>query len=98
MLAAMSDQDQVEPFVSVVIPHYNDLDNLRVCLAHLRRQSWPHERFEIIVADNNSAGGVVAVRGLAADIRIVPAPEQGAGPARNAAVAVARGEVLAFID
>jgi glycosyltransferase involved in cell wall biosynthesis len=86
------------PFVSVVVPHYNDLDNLRRCLAALRAQTWPADRFEIIVADNNSAGGTAAVRALDPAVTAVPAPIQGAGPARNAGVAQARGEVLAFID
>jgi cellulose synthase/poly-beta-1,6-N-acetylglucosamine synthase-like glycosyltransferase len=86
------------PLVSVIVPHYNDLANLACCLEHLRQQTWPADCREIIVADNNSQGGVPAVERLASDVRVVPAPEQGAGPARNAAVAVARGEVLAFID
>lgn len=85
-------------FVSVVIPHYNDLDNLRMCVDSLRRQSWPAHSVEIIVADNNSNGGVAAVAAIAPDCRVVPAAEQGAGPARNAGAAVARGEVLAFLD
>jgi len=90
--------DTTSRFVSVVIPHYNDLERLARCLECLRRQSWPADRFEIIVADNNSAGGVAAVQNLAPDVRVMPAPEQGAGPARNVGVAVARGNVLAFID
>lgn len=86
------------PFVSVIIPHYNDLDHLEHCLESLRRQTLPQERFEVIVADNNSVGGVQAVERTAPDVNVVHAPEQGAGPARNAGVAVARGAVLAFID
>jgi GT2 family glycosyltransferase len=87
------------PFlVSVVIPHYNDLQHLARCLESLRCQTIPRERFEVIVADNNSSGGVTAVQQIAADIIVVPASEQGAGPARNAGVAVARGVHLAFID
>jgi glycosyltransferase involved in cell wall biosynthesis len=57
----MSDEDQAIPFVSVIVPHYNDLENLATCVAQLRRQAWPRERCEIVVADNNSAGGVEAV-------------------------------------
>lgn len=90
--------DAALPFVSVVIPHYNDLDALAVCLAGLRRQSWPADRMEIIVADNNSACGLDAVARVASGCRVVPAPIQGAGPARNAGMAVSRGEILAFID
>jgi glycosyltransferase involved in cell wall biosynthesis len=86
------------PFVSVVIPHYNDLENLAQCLTRLERQTWPRDRFEIVVADNNSRGGIAALRALSPRIHAIPAPEQGAGPARNAGVAAATGEVLAFID
>jgi GT2 family glycosyltransferase len=87
-----------DPLVSVVIPHYNDLEALRVCVAGLHRQTWPASRMEIIVADNNSACGLEAVREAAPDCRIVHAPIQGAGPARNAGVRASRGEILAFID
>jgi GT2 family glycosyltransferase len=86
------------PFISIVIPHYNDLENLERCLIKLRRQTWPKNRFEIIVADNNSVGGVAAVERIAPDVRVVPAVKQGAGPARNAGVGIARGDILAFID
>lgn len=86
------------PFVSVVIPHYNDLAALAACIAGLQRQTWPAERMEIIIADNNSACGLEAVRAAAPGCRVIAAPVQGAGPARNAGAAVARGNVLAFID
>lgn len=86
------------PFVSVVIPHYNDLDRLRVCHARLLAQSWPHEQFEIVVADNNSACGLAAVQQAAPSALVVPAPIQGAGPARNAGIAASHGTVIALID
>jgi GT2 family glycosyltransferase len=89
---------RVPPAVSVVIPHYDQLEALARCLAALRRQTMPRERFEVIVADNNSAGGVEAVEAIAPDATVVAAPEQGAGPARNAGAAQGRGAVLAFID
>jgi glycosyltransferase involved in cell wall biosynthesis len=86
------------PFVSVIIPHYNDLEALSICIASLQRQTWPIESLEIIVADNNSACGIEPVIAAALGCRVVPAPIQGAGPARNAGAALARGEILAFID
>jgi GT2 family glycosyltransferase len=89
---------ETAPFVSVIVPHYNDFANLARCLGALRGQSWPSDRFEVIVADNNSEGGVAAVAAIAPWVRAVAAKEQGAGPARNAGAAVAQGEVLAFVD
>ncbi len=86
------------PRVSVIIPHYNDLDHLRECLGRLRLQTWPADRMEIIIADNNSRCGIAAVRELAEGCTVIPAPIQGAGPARNAAIAAAGGDVLALLD
>ena len=86
------------PLVSVVIPHFNDLGGLRLLLQRLQAQSWPADRLEIVIADNNSAGGIDAVIAAAPGCRVVPAPLQGAGPARNAGIAAASGKVLALID
>lgn len=85
--------------VSVIIPHWNDIENLARCLAHLRAQTVARENFEIVVADNNSSSGLEAVRAICgADVVLVEAKEQGAGPARNAAIAASRGDTLALID
>ena len=86
------------PPISVVIPHYNDLAGLQICLAALRAQSLPRCDFEVVVADNNSGCGIDAVRRAAPDAAVVPAPVQGAGLARNAGAAATRGRVLAFLD
>jgi len=87
------------PLISVVIPHYNDLANLERCMGLLVLQTLPRSQFEIVVADNNSRCPLTdverACRGLA---RVVPAPLQGAGAARNAGVEASRGRILAFID
>ena len=87
------------PFVSVVIPHYRDLGGLALCLAALERQTYPSDRFEIIVADNNSPEGEAAVaEEIAGRARLIVVTEKGAGPARNGGVTLATGEILAFTD
>jgi len=93
-------QERTDTEISVVIPHYNDLAHLDACLAALGRQTGlDRERFEIIVADNNSACGIAEVEKVAAGrARVILAAEQGAGPARNAGVAEANGSILAFTD
>ena len=87
------------PFVSVVVPHYRDLANLGRCLEALEAQTYPRDRFEIIVADNNSPEGEAAVaavvRGRAQLVIVV---ERGAGLARNGGAARAVGDILAFTD
>lgn len=58
---------------------------------------------EVVVVDNDPAGSAEAyVRGVAAEapfpVRYVHAPEPGVANARNAAVAAAGGELIAFLD
>lgn len=87
------------PMVSVIVPHYRDLDRLGLCLASLERQTYPRDRFEIIVADNASPEGEAAVAGVVnGRARLVIVREKGAGAARNGGVARADGEILAFTD
>ncbi|WP_238181471.1 glycosyltransferase [Methylobacterium trifolii] len=87
------------PAISVVMPHLDDLENLDLCLSHLQAQTLGRDHFEIVVSDNGSRGGLAAVAALAGTrARVVAAPERGAGPARNAGVAAAKGRILAFID
>ena len=86
-------------FVSIILPHYNDLENLKLCIALLEKQSFPRERFEIVVAENNSACGFDAVvQACGPGVFVIPAPLQGAAEARNAAIRAAKGDILAFID
>ncbi|MGZ6050056.1 MAG: glycosyltransferase family 2 protein, partial [Phenylobacterium sp.] len=88
-----------KPRVSVVIPHYQDLDGLALCLASLERQTLAKDQFEIVVSDNLSPAGEAAVaKVIAGRARLVLCGERGAGPNRNAGVAASRGEILAFID
>lgn len=55
--------------------------------------------FEIIVADDGSADGTVKILESYGDrIRILRCLHRGIGPCRNAAIRIARGEYLAFLD
>jgi GT2 family glycosyltransferase len=95
---AISDSGAAD-FVSVIVPHFDDYENLSVCLTLLQNQSFAKERTEIIVADNGSSRGIEAVREIVGDRgHVVEVAERGAGPARNIGARAARGETLAFID
>lgn len=89
----------MSPLISVIIPHYNDLENLRQCLDLLDAQSVPRERIEVLVADNNSPVGLPAVK-EATDGRaeVIVEARKGAGLARNAGAAAASADILAFVD
>lgn len=86
------------PVVSVIIPHLDDLERLRACMAALEAQTLARGALEIIVADNGSSCGLDRVEQACPAARVIAVAQRGAGPARNAAVALARGSVLAFTD
>src|SRR5208337_3961283 len=95
--APLAGQDA--PLISVIIPHYNDLAILERCMGLLAAQTLPRSQFEVVVADNNSRCGLNEVKRVCGGTaRVVPAPFQRAGAARNAAVEAPRGRVLAFIN
>ena len=51
----------------MIVPHYDDLASLDRCLSARRGQTYPAERFEIIVADNMSPIGAKAVAQIIGD-------------------------------
>ncbi len=84
--------DLADVFITVVIPHLNQPDNLARCLAALADNTRAPD--EIIVVDNGSA----ILPDVPAHVTLIQEKTPGPGPARNAGVAKARGNVLAFID
>jgi glycosyltransferase involved in cell wall biosynthesis len=81
--------------LSIIIPFHRNLDQLGRCLAALAQR--PSATEVIVVAD----GAVDDCRQLAADhgATVLPIPgPNGPAVARNRGAAVARGEVLAFVD
>ena len=48
-----------EPYVSIVIPSYNDQTDLSACLELLRRLDYPKQKLELVVWDNGSLDSTV---------------------------------------
>jgi glycosyltransferase involved in cell wall biosynthesis len=84
--------------ISVIIPHLNQPEALEACLASLDAQIFPRGDFEVVVVDNGSRALPLDVIRRRAGVRLLQERQPGPGPARNAGVAAARGEILAFID
>jgi glycosyltransferase involved in cell wall biosynthesis len=90
------------PFVSVIIPAYNDERGIQLTLASLQRQDYPTDRWEIIVVDNNSSDQTKAKAILFQDsigmLTVVTEEKQSSYAARNKGIDFAKGDILAFID
>lgn len=89
----------MDPVLTVVVPHYNDLAGLAACLAALDAQTLARDRFAIIVGDNNSPQGRAEIeRTIAGRARLVVEEKKGAAHARNAALPHVRTKFIAFTD
>ncbi|MEM7233069.1 MAG: glycosyltransferase, partial [Planctomycetota bacterium] len=85
------------PFVSVIIPARNAAGTLPECLIALRTQSYPKDRFEVIVVDDASTDSTAEVAQFFW-AKVVQVPPSGPGGARNAGVRESKGELLFFTD
>lgn len=89
--------------ISVVISTYNRSRMLIAALESVLRQECRGVRYEVIVVDNNSADNTRDVvdryiGGAHQNLRYIFERRQGSSHARNAGVAVARSEIVAFAD
>jgi glycosyltransferase involved in cell wall biosynthesis len=84
-------------FVSVVIPVYNGEAFIRGAIETVRAQNY--EPLEIIIVDDGSTDKTGSiVNSVAEHVRYVYQEHRGASSARNRGVALARGNLLAFLD
>lgn len=93
------------PFVSVVTPIYNRRDWVAELLATIEKQTYPRDRFELIIVDDNSTDGAWEdVQKFASDsafpVRCFRNETgiRGPGVTRNIGIEHAKGEIVAFID
>ncbi len=85
------------PFVSVVIPAYNEENNIVKTLQSLRNQTYPKDRYEVIVVDNSSTDKTAEVA-KKAGAKVVNEPQKGVQFARQAGFEAAKGEFIASTD
>ena len=85
------------PYVSVIIPVYNNQSGIDTCIKALLEQTWPKNFYEIIVVDNGSVPPIQV--NLPCEIlNLVTCLTPGAYSARNTGIAKSRGKVFAFTD
>src|SRR5512143_247273 len=82
--------------VSVVIPAYNDETRLPRAIRSVLAQTYPVS--EIVVVDDGSVDGTAAVAATFRKTICVRQKNSGAAGARNAGIARARSEWIAFLD
>jgi len=97
-----ADQDDSGgPTISVVMPTYNRLDRLPRALAALAEQTYPADRFEVVVVSDGATDGTNEwLRAQSFPFTLTPLfqENQGVAVARNQGVAQAQGDLILFID
>ncbi|MDP9179939.1 MAG: glycosyltransferase [Gemmatimonadota bacterium] len=90
------------PFVSVIIPTFNRSATLQMTVETFLAQSYPADRFEIVIVDNGSTDDTPQViQKMTAgepNVRGMTDGRRGAHFARNSGAIAARGSILYFTD
>lgn len=84
-----------EPFVSVVIPTHNNESTIRECLNSLINQSYPKDKYEIILVDDSTDSTTEIAKAYPVKILLrngLP------GAKRNFGIEQTKGEIIGFID
>lgn len=82
--------------VSVIVPLYNAARFIAEALASIRSQTVPAA--EVIVVDDGSTDEGPGIVAAAAGVRLVRKPHSGIGDTVSAGVAIAGGDLIAFLD
>lgn len=94
--------EKVTPFVSVIVPCFNEAPFLGACLDSILDTRYPAGRMEVLVADGRSEDGTRALieryAALDARVRCVDNPERTTPIALNRAIAASRGEIVMRLD
>ena len=88
---------RIFPFVSIVIPVYNEEKYIGACLRSVEGLDYPENRFEIIVVDNGSTDSSLRIIETF-NVGLFCIPDVNVGAVRNLGVLNASGSVIAFLD
>src|SRR3982074_3555445 len=84
------------PLVSVIVPVYNGERFLAETLQSIINQQY--RPLELIVIDDGSTDQTARIATSVSEVRYFYQRNQGVANARNAGLAAARGELIAFLD
>jgi glycosyltransferase involved in cell wall biosynthesis len=87
-----------KPFVSVVIPAYNEEVYIKRCLDSVLKQDYGSDNYEVLVVDNNSADKTSMVIREFPGVKYLFKEKGPVGAVRNFGVEKSRGEIIAFLD
>ena len=88
--------------ISIIIPVYNVEDYIVMCIESIIKQDFDKNDFEVLIIDDGSTDqSIRLIKERSKDIEnlsIITQSSKGVSAARNAGLAVAKGEYIIFID
>lgn len=88
----------MKPLISVVIPAYNEEKLIAECIKALQNQTFPEDKYEIIVVNNNSTDKTAQIAKNMGAVVFDYAKKQGFSETKQFGVEKARAKIIAFID
>jgi GT2 family glycosyltransferase len=100
--AISHDNDTTEfPFVSVIVPCFNEVDHITACLSSILSSTYPHDRMEVLVIDGLSTDGTRdRVHELETEdtrVRLIDNPKRIKPVAFNVGVRESVGELIMIV-
>ena len=86
------------PFVSIIVPVYNNPEGLKACLDSLSQQTYPQNKFEVIVVDNGSDASPEKMLPFLPNFILTAEQQSGSYAARNKGIKISQGEIIGFTD
>ena len=88
--------------LSVIIPTINEARHIKTCLDSLLNQSYPKDKYEVLVVDSDSTDGTIDIVKACCskhnNVTLIFEDKKSASAARNKGVEMAKGKIIAFID
>jgi glycosyltransferase involved in cell wall biosynthesis len=91
----------VRPFISIVVPLLNEAPYIERLARSLLEQTYPHDRYEILMADGGSTDDTLTIierLDAGGRIRVLHNPRRTAPAALNVLIAATRGEIVTRVD
>jgi len=87
-----------EPNLSVIIPAYNEQENISECLSSINQSAYPSEKLEIIVVDDGSADKTCEIVSKQKNILLIKKNHTGKSDTLNEGIKAAKFDYVLIVD
>lgn len=92
------DKSTYSPEITVIIPAYNEEENIDACINSVKKSKYPKNKLRIIVVDDGSTDNTIKIVGKHKDVALIKQNHEGKTEALNKGVKAAKTEIIVTID